>query len=70
MRQVPSASLIRNSWQRGPITGIGREWGIGRVSPRWSQRSNTPASIRAAAENGGVLTSPCSQTSGLSEWFI
>jgi hypothetical protein len=35
-------------------------------SPRCSLRWSTPASIRAAAENGGDFTSPCSQTSGLS----
>src|SRR5215469_8105010 len=34
--------------------------------PRCSRLSRYPASTLAAAENGGVLTSPCSHASGLS----
>ena len=29
-----------------------------------------PASSLAAADNGGVFTSPCNQTKGLSVWLI
>src|SRR3972149_228501 len=36
------------------------------VSPRWRARRRNPASRHAAREKGGVFTSPCSQTSGLS----
>ena len=35
-------------------------------SPRCSRRRRIPASTRASDENGGVLTCPRSQTSGLS----
>src|SRR5690606_16739735 len=66
MRHVTVSSTIRSSWHRAPMLGIGREAGIPSRSPRWSMRSSTPASRRAALEKGGVLTSPCSQTSGLS----
>jgi hypothetical protein len=59
-------SLIRSSWQCVPMEGIGREWGSESVSPRCSLHSKNPASSRAAGENGGVLTSPESQTKGLS----
>jgi hypothetical protein len=45
---------------------MGREWGIDNFSPPWSLRSKTPASRRAAAEKGGVLTSPRNHMSGLS----
>lgn len=47
------------------MLGIGRECGTLSRSPRWRRRSNTPASIRAEAEKGGVFTSPRNQTSGL-----
>ncbi len=36
-----------------------------RFSPRCTLRKRKPASRRAFCEKGGVLTSPCSQTSGL-----
>lgn len=66
MRNVPASSLIRNSWHRGQTTGIGRECGSPRDSPCCNNLSKYPASRRAAWENGGVLISPRSQTSGLS----
>src|ERR1041384_4610228 len=50
--------------------GIGRECGRLRRSPSWRRRSKTPASTRAAAEKGGVLISPWSQTSGFSDAAI
>lgn len=66
IRHVAPSSTIRNSWQRAPIEGIGRECGRPSLAPPCNCRSNTPASTRAARENGGVLTSPRSHTSGLS----
>lgn len=36
--------------QPRPMTGIGRDAGILRRSPRWSRRSSAPASTRASAE--------------------
>ena len=66
IRQTTVSSTIRSSAQRFPIEGIGRDSGIDRVSPRCSRRKATPASILAAALNGGVLISPCRITSGLS----
>src|ERR1700683_4582345 len=65
-RHWPDASLIRNSWHRGPTVGMGLDCGIVSMSPRWRRLSKYPVSSRAARENGGVLTSPCSQASGLS----
>src|SRR5437016_6156485 len=58
--------MIRSSWHRLPIDGIGREWGIDRGSPFCSRLNRIPAATRACFENGGVFTSPCSHTSGLS----
>ena len=66
IRQATPASLMRNSWHRGPIEGIGLEWGIPSISPRCNRRSKSPASNLAPAENGGVFISPSNQTSGLS----
>src|SRR2546425_1270848 len=66
MRQVPPSSFTRNSWQRGPIVGIGRDAGRGTVSPACTRRRSVPTSIRASIEKGGVLISPFSHTSGLS----
>lgn len=66
MRHVLSASTIRNSWQRAPTDGIGRECGRLNSSPRCKGRSRNPASRRASVENGGVFTSPRSHTSDLS----
>ncbi len=53
-----------------PMEGIGRECGIERLSPRCSLRSKKPASSRASSENGGDLTSPAIQRSGLSSGLI
>src|SRR3990172_10920188 len=64
IRHTCPASRIRNSWQRTPIDGIGREWGIGGISPSCKFGSSTPASMRASGENGGVLISPLSHTNG------
>ena len=50
------------------MPGIGRERGSGIDSPTCRRRNSTPASIRASAENGGVLISPCSHTNGLSDF--
>src|SRR5712691_111414 len=65
IRKGPAGSLIRSSWQCGPITGIGHECGRLNVSPRCNSLSRYPASILASLENGGVFTSPRSQTIGL-----
>src|SRR5262245_13923049 len=48
------------------MLGIVRECGSASDSPRCNRRRSIPASMRAAVERGGVFTSPCSQTSGLS----
>src|SRR5581483_714159 len=48
------------------MRGIGRECGNDSDSPRCNRRSSTPTSSRANIENGGDLTSPLSQASGLS----
>jgi len=61
----PPASLMRSSWHQGPMAGIGRECGRPNVSPRCNNLSKYPASILASLENGGVFTSPRSQTIGL-----
>lgn len=66
MRQVTRSSTTRSSWHRGPMLGIGRECGMPILSPRCNWRSSVPASTRASVENGGVFTSPLSQTKGLS----
>lgn len=52
------------------MTGIGLECGSDKFSPRCNRRSKTPASMRAAGVNGGVFTSPRSQTRGLSSAAI
>src|SRR5262245_62913092 len=52
------------------MLGIGREWGIPRDSPRWRRSSSVPASTRPSLVKGGVLISPSSQTSGLSDSAI
>ena len=57
---------MRNSAHLLPIEGIGRDNGIDSPSPRCNRRNATPASILAAALNGGVFISPWSMTSGLS----
>jgi len=49
---------------------MGRERGIPINSPRCNNRSKTPVSSLAFFEKGGVLTSPCSQTKGLSTFHI
>jgi len=66
LRQVTPSSLILSSRHLGPISGSALQLGIPRFSPFCSIRSRNPASRRAASENGGLLTSPCNQTSGLS----
>jgi hypothetical protein len=47
------------------MAGIGLECGRPNVSPRCNNLSKYPASILAPWENGGVFTSPRSQTIGL-----
>jgi hypothetical protein len=47
------------------MPGIGLECGSDNFTLPCNCRSKTPASILAAEENGGVLTSPCNQTNGL-----
>jgi hypothetical protein len=37
-------------WQPRAMSGMGREWGIAKDSPRWSRRSNRPASMRRGAK--------------------
>jgi len=64
--QVADSSRMRNSWHPCPMEGIGRDWGSESVSPRCNLLNSRPASSRAALENGGVLTSDPSHTSGLS----
>ena len=66
IRQLALASGIRSSAHRGPTDGIGRACGIPSEVPCCRRRNKSPASSRAAAENGGVLISPWSQASGLS----
>ncbi len=51
------------------MEGIGRDCGRDNFSPRCKARSKYPASRRAVFENGGVCTSPCNHTNGLSSWF-
>lgn len=51
------------------MTGIGREWGMLSVWPPWRHLNKHPASMRAFLLNGGDLTSPLIQTSGLSAGF-
>ena len=63
-------STMRSSWQAAPTAGIGREWGNPRLSPHWRRRSKNPASTLASAPNGGVFTSPRSQTTGLSRGLM
>jgi len=70
IRQVIRSSFTRSSWTRGPIDGIGRDQGSESFSPDCSRLSMNPASTRAKDENGGVFTSPWSQTSGLSDSLI
>src|SRR4051812_40001529 len=38
IRQVTSSSTMRSSWHRAPISGIGREAGSNRCSPRCKRR--------------------------------
>ena len=64
IRQWCVSSLMRNSAQRVPMLGMGRDCGNPIVWPTCKRLSSKPASIRAALENGGVLISPCSQTIG------
>lgn len=66
IRHVLFSSVTRSSWHLGPTELMGRECGNERDSPRCNCRSRNPASSRATRENGGVLTSPCSQTNSLS----
>jgi len=66
IRQMLSSSLIRNSWQRAPKLGIGLECGSAIFSPFYNRLSSSPASNLASFEKGGVFTSPCSHTKGLS----
>jgi hypothetical protein len=47
------------------MVGIGLECGSPRLSPFCSRRSRNPASSLAGVLNGGVLTRPRNQTSGL-----
>ena len=69
-RHVLLLSTMRSSWQFLPMDGIGRDNGMVMVSPRCNCLSNMPASIRAAAENGGVLTALRNHTKGLCEELI
>ena len=48
------------------MLGIGLDCGMVNFSPCCNLRKRTPASCLASAENGGDLTAPCNQTSGLS----
>lgn len=64
-RYVLFSSFTRNSWQRAPIVGMGREWGNESIAPSCSSRRSIPISLRAEMLMGGVLTSPCSQRRGL-----
>jgi len=66
IRQMLSSSLIRNSWQRAPKPGIGLECGSAIFSPFCNRLSSSPASNLASFVKGGVFTSPCSHTKGLS----
>ena len=66
IRQTSCLSVTRNSWHRFPMERMGLECGICSCSPLCSRRSRNPASTRASTENGGVFTSPCNHTSGLS----
>ncbi len=70
MRQFTFSSRTRSSCTPLPMAGMGRECGSASNSPRCKRRSKAPASTRAVGENGGVLISPCNQTSGLSRDFI
>src|SRR2546426_1062809 len=49
-RNVPASSLIRNSWHRGPMAGMGRECGSPRDSPCCNNLSKYPVSSCAACE--------------------
>src|SRR5258708_29160553 len=64
-RQLLDISFIRNSWHRGPMLGMGLDCGIVSASLRCGRLGKKPASRRPAWENGGVLTSPCSQAYGI-----
>ena len=66
IRQIAFSSVMRNSAHLRPMLGIGRENGNHINSPRCNLRSNTPASILAAALNGGLLIIPCRMISGFS----
>ncbi len=66
IRQMLSSSLIRNSWQRAPTLGIGLKCGRPIFSPFCNRLSRSPASNLASFVKGGVFTSPCSHTKGLS----
>jgi hypothetical protein len=65
-RQFPTLSLIRSSWHRTPIEGMGLEAGNPSNSPCCRRRRRNPVSSRAPNDKGGVSTSPCNQASGLS----
>lgn len=55
-----------SSCTAGPIEGMGRDEGSDSLSPSCKRRSRNPASRRASSDQGGVFTSPWSQTRGLS----
>ena len=61
---IPVLARIRNSWHRRLMLGMGRDCGMPSDSPSWRKRKSVPASILAAAENGGDLMSSCRRTSG------
>lgn len=65
------ARLDHRLWSPGsPTVGIGLEWGIPSSSACCNLRRRNPASSLAVGDNGGVLTSPWSQISGLPVAFI
>ena len=66
IRHVRPSSLILSSWHRDAIEVIGRDCGMLSFSPPCRRLRRKPASIRAALEKGGVLTSPWSHERGLS----
>ena len=64
IRHVVFSSTMRNSAQRTPIVGMGREIGMESAIPRCNFRKHIPASTRAAGLNGGDFISPCKITRG------
>ena len=63
---MTSASIRYTILHVTPASDMGRDCGIPSRWPCGNRRSRNPASSRASRENGGVFTSPWSQTRGLS----